>query len=136
MSDPETFLLVRRGILQFVFVKILYGLLTAIMKITETYREGYIAFDSAYLWLSLLYNSSVCISMYFLVMFYLQCHRDLMPYRPFGKFVCVKAIIFFTFWQGFLISILVAAGIIQGSEFYYETAQNDCDFMKFGVHIV
>lgn len=31
------------------------------------------------------------------------------------KFLCVKGIIFFSFWQGFGISILVAMGLLQTS---------------------
>lgn len=61
ISDPDVFLIIRRGILQFVIVKPLMSLLILILKISGNYHEGYISKDSAYLWLSLLYNISVCI---------------------------------------------------------------------------
>ncbi|KAH6560211.1 hypothetical protein BASA60_000411 [Batrachochytrium salamandrivorans] len=35
---------------------------------------------------------------------------------PMPKFICVKAIIFLTFWQGLFVAFLVAAGVISGSD--------------------
>jgi Organic solute transporter Ostalpha len=98
MRDPETFLFVRQGVLQFIIIKPLLAILVLILKVCGKYEEGYIAWDSSYLWMSLAYNTSVCWSMYCLVMFYIQCARDLKPHRPVPKFICVKAIVFLTFW--------------------------------------
>ncbi|KXS19790.1 DUF300-domain-containing protein [Gonapodya prolifera JEL478] len=113
VSDPNVFLLIRRMILQFVIVKPLVGVLTLMLKLAGWYYEGWIALGSAYLYFSLAYNVSVSLSMYGLVMFYLTCHHDLAPFRPLPKFLVVKAIIFFSFWQSFVISILVWAGAIR-----------------------
>lgn len=38
--------------------------------------------------------------------------------RPMPKFLCVKGILFFSFWQALSISALVAAGIIRKSKFF------------------
>ncbi|KAI8833743.1 organic solute transporter Ostalpha-domain-containing protein [Chytridium lagenaria] len=119
MSDPHTFLNIRRGVLQFALVKPVLSFLTVMFKFGGAFHEGYVALDSAYLWISLSYNLSVCCSMYCLVIFYLQCSRDLRAYRPFPKFVCVKAIIFFSFWQGLALSFFVWAGVIKGKEEKY-----------------
>lgn len=81
MSDPRTFLFIRRGVLQFVILKLILAVIILLLKISGQYNEGYIAWNSAYLWLSLIYNLSVCFCMYCLVMFYLQMKLDLKPYR-------------------------------------------------------
>jgi hypothetical protein len=99
MSNPNSFLKVKQGVLQFVVLKPIIGILIMTLKAWKLYDEGYIAWGSAYLWLSLIYNLSVCTAMYFLVLFYQQCSKDLKPYRPMPKFICVKAIIFLTFWS-------------------------------------
>jgi hypothetical protein len=98
MSNPFTFLKIKQGVLQFVIVKPIVGILIMILKAWNVYHEGYIAWGSSYFWLSLIYNISVCTAMYCLVMFYQQCANDLKPYRPIPKFICVKGIIFVTFW--------------------------------------
>lgn len=108
MSDARTFLRIKRGVLQFVILKPVLSFLIMLLKGLDgntqslflAYDEGYIAWSSSYLWLSLAYNVSVCTAMYWLVMFYIQCHDDLLPYRPMPKFICVKSIIFLTFWWG------------------------------------
>lgn len=48
-----------------------------------------------------------------LAMFWVATHNDLQPFRPMPKFLCVKGIIFFSFWQGFMVSVLVKLGWVK-----------------------
>ncbi|KAI8899584.1 organic solute transporter Ostalpha-domain-containing protein [Globomyces pollinis-pini] len=121
VGDPDNFLLIKQGVLQFVILKPIIGVFIMGLKIFDLYDEGYIAWDSSYLWLSLIYNASVCTAMYCLVLFYYQCSHDLKPYRPMPKFICVKSLIFLTFWQGLLVSFLVWAGVIREKGTEYST---------------
>ncbi|KIY70667.1 DUF300-domain-containing protein [Cylindrobasidium torrendii FP15055 ss-10] len=111
-SDPYTFLYLKRGILQYVQLKPILALATVIFKATGTYNEGDLRANSGYLYVSIVYNISICVSLYCLAMFWIVVNDDLKPFRPFPKFLCVKGILFFSFWQAFLISILVATGTI------------------------
>ncbi|KAK0499557.1 DUF300 domain-containing protein [Armillaria luteobubalina] len=112
VSDPYTFLFLKRGILQYVQVKPVLALATVILKACGAFNEGDLRANSGYLYVSIIYNISICLSLYCLAMFWIVVNDDLKPFRPVPKFLCVKGILFFSFWQSILISILVAAGAI------------------------
>ena len=106
ISDPHTFLAVKRGILQYTWLKPILAIISIVMKATGTYEEGYLGLTSGYLWTGIVYNISVTLSLYSLAMFWVCLHEDLRPFRPVPKFLCVKLIIFASYWQGFFLSIL------------------------------
>ncbi|KKZ60362.1 hypothetical protein EMCG_04920 [[Emmonsia] crescens] len=112
ISDPYTFLAIKRGILQYAWLKPILALASIIMKATGTYQEGYLGISSGYLWTGIIYNLSVTISLYSLAMFWVCMHDDLKPFRPVPKFLCVKLIIFASYWQGFFLSILQWLGAL------------------------
>ncbi|KAI5918617.1 organic solute transporter Ostalpha-domain-containing protein [Camillea tinctor] len=112
ISDPYTFLAIKRGILQYAWLKPVLALAAVIMKATGIYQEGYIGVTSGYLWSGIIYNISVTVSLYSLGLFWVCMHDDLLPYRPVPKFLCIKLIIFASYWQGFFLSILVWLGAI------------------------
>ncbi|KAG9617176.1 DUF300-domain-containing protein, partial [Aureobasidium melanogenum] len=51
-------------------------------------------------------GASVTIAMFMLIQFYLQLKADLAEHRPFLKVLCIKLVIFFSFWQSLVISFL------------------------------
>ncbi|EFY86183.1 DUF300 domain protein [Metarhizium acridum CQMa 102] len=112
ISDPHTFLSIKRGILQYAWLKPILAIAAIVMKATGTYQEGYIGAKSGYFWSGIIYNISVTVSLYSLGLFWVCMHRDLTPFRPVPKFLCIKLIIFASYWQGFFLSILVWLGAI------------------------
>jgi hypothetical protein len=112
ISDPHTFLAVKRGILQYAWLKPILAIASIVMKATGTYEEGYLSLASGYLWTGIVYNLSVTVSLYSLAMFWVCLHNDLTPFRPVPKFLCVKLIIFASYWQGFFLSILQWLGAL------------------------
>ena len=54
--------------------------------------------------------------MYCLIQFYFQLRTDLSPHRPFLKILCIKLVIFFSFWQTLVISFLTSSsGLLKPS---------------------
>ena len=98
LADSDTFLFIRRGILQFIIVKPTLALVIMALKPWGLYSDGDISWHASYVYIIFFYNSSVSWCLYCLGMFYYTCNKDLAPYRPFPKFLCVKSIIFLTFW--------------------------------------
>lgn len=107
ISDPHTFLGIKRGILQYAWLKPILALTTIVMKATGTLQEGVLSPTSGYLWIGIVYNVSITVSLYALAMFWICMSADLKPFRPVPKFLCIKGIIFASYWQGFFLSILV-----------------------------
>ncbi|EME86382.1 uncharacterized protein MYCFIDRAFT_89109 [Pseudocercospora fijiensis CIRAD86] len=112
ISDPHTYLSIKRGILQYAWFKPILAIATVVCKATGTFREGIMAVNSGYLWTGLIYNVSICWCLYDLALFWVCMTQDLQPFRPMPKFLCIKGIIFASWWQGFFLSILVWLGAI------------------------
>ena len=70
IGDPYAFLFVKRGILQYVYLKPIITVLTMILKYSENYGEGHIEINNGYIWISLIYNVSCSLCFYCLIIFY------------------------------------------------------------------
>eukprot|EP01102_Stenamoeba_stenopodia_P014557 TRINITY_DN4846_c0_g1_i1.p1 TRINITY_DN4846_c0_g1~~TRINITY_DN4846_c0_g1_i1.p1 ORF type:complete len:503 (-),score=127.31 TRINITY_DN4846_c0_g1_i1:137-1645(-) len=102
----------KQMILQYTIVKPILAGLVIFLELRGTYHEGDFSPKYGYLYVCIIENISVTLALYYLVLFYLVSHDPLEPFRPVAKFLCVKMIIFFTFWQGIVISGLVFWGFL------------------------
>ncbi|CAA6667555.1 unnamed protein product [Spirodela intermedia] len=75
-------------------------------------------------WLSwtftIILNFSVSLALYALVIFYHVFAKELAPHRPLAKFMCIKGIVFFCFWQGIALDVFAAAGVIKSHHFWLD----------------
>lgn len=53
---------------------------------------------------TIILNLSVSLAMYSLVLFYHLFHTELAPHKPLAKILCIKGVVFFSFWQVIKIS--------------------------------
>ncbi|GAA93779.1 hypothetical protein E5Q_00425 [Mixia osmundae IAM 14324] len=121
ISDPYTFLALKRGILQYVQIKPVLAILTMLLKAVGSYGDGQLKATNGYTYISVVYNISITLCLYCLAMFWVCLSHDIQPFRPLPKFLCVKGIVFATFWQGFMLSILVSSGVISSPSYTKET---------------
>ncbi|KAJ6828735.1 transmembrane protein 184C-like [Iris pallida] len=69
---------------------------------------------------TIILNVSVTMALYALLVFYHVFAKELAPHKPFPKFMCIKGVVFFCFWQGILLELLTAAGIIRSHHFWLD----------------
>ena len=97
---------VKQGVLQFVLIKPITSVLSIVLDKYDMFCDGTYNLHCGFPWLAFVNNISVSLSLYFLVLFYKATEERLAPFNPFYKFVTVKAILFFSFWQSCLFQIL------------------------------
>lgn len=76
------------------------------------YDEGNFSFSNAWTYLVIINNMSQLFAMYCLLLFYRVLKEELSPIQPVGKFLCVKLVVFVSFWQAVMIALLVKVGVI------------------------
>ncbi|KAL3764344.1 hypothetical protein ACHAW5_003480 [Stephanodiscus triporus] len=100
------------GVLQYVLVRIIATIVMVVLQSLGKYHPEDWSWDSPAIYMVILINVSIAYAMYCLVKLYYATKDDLKEWNPLWKFLCIKGIIFFTFWQGFLISILHFFGVL------------------------
>lgn len=112
--DHHTLKLLKYWTWQFVVIRPVCSILMITLQILGMYPN----------WLSwtftIILNISVSLALYSLVLFYHVFAKELKPHKPLTKFMCVKGIVFFCFWQGIVLEILVALGIIRSHHFWLD----------------
>ena len=102
----------KQGTLQFCFIKPVMSLVVIILQAYGLYRDG--DWNSeGYLSITIIYNISISIALYALFLFYFATRDLLRPFDPALKFICVKAVIFLSFWQGVVLAVLEKINLIQ-----------------------
>lgn len=88
--------------MQFVLLR---PLTTIAMIISNLLYQGEWDFRSPQLYFVVITNISVCVAFSGLLKFYHAVHKDLEWCRPFPKFLCIKGVVFMTFWQYMALAI-------------------------------
>jgi len=99
-------------ILQYSLVKPTTAIITLALYGTSRLKT------SAIFWIAVINNASVSIALYYLIAFYqaAKSNASFVCAKPFAKFMSVKLIVFFVFWQSLFISTLSAFGWIKSSK--------------------
>lgn len=70
-----------------------------VTQLLELYCESSLHPSYAHVWVMSINALSVTIAMYCVIQFYVQLKQDLAEHKPFLKVLCIKLVIFFSFWQ-------------------------------------
>ncbi|CAG9563279.1 unnamed protein product [Danaus chrysippus] len=102
----------KHGILQYTLIRPLTTVISIICDLSGVYGESDFSPNVAFPYIIAINNLSQFVAMYCLVLFYRANRAELKPMKPIGKFLCIKAVVFFSFFQGVIINILVYCGVI------------------------
>merc|ERR1712154_479194 len=69
---------------------------------------------------TIILNLSITLAVTALIMFYHAFEPELEKYRTLAKFLCIKGVVFFAFWQGILLQILEHFEIVHSDKWYTE----------------
>lgn len=112
--DHHTLKLLKIWTWQFVVIRPVCSILMILFELIGFYPS----------WLSwtftIILNISVSMALYSLVLFYHVFANELAPHKPLAKFLCIKGIVFFSFWQGVALDVLVSAGVIKSHHFWLD----------------
>mmetsp|Transcript_42510 Transcript_42510/g.68947 ORF Transcript_42510/g.68947 Transcript_42510/m.68947 type:complete len:389 (+) Transcript_42510:172-1338(+) len=100
------------GTLQYVILRVAMTIFSVIMEAVGNYCSGNLRPSHGYIWDLVIINISVTIALYALVLFYVATSSELAPFNPGLKFVAIKFVIFFIFWQTVVLSMLESFGVI------------------------
>lgn len=92
--------------MQFVFLR---PIISVSLVISDSIHESRWDYRYPQLYLMVIENISIFFAFTGLLRFYHVVKEDLNWISPFSKFMCIKGVVFLTFWQGLLISIIANA---------------------------
>jgi hypothetical protein len=73
---------------------------------TSSSSSSFNQFNSPQFYITILQNISIFVAFTGLLKFYHAVDQELAWCRPFAKFLCIKGVVFMTFWQGLALSVL------------------------------
>ncbi|XP_055964144.1 transmembrane protein 184C-like [Sorex fumeus] len=112
------------GVLQYIVIRLITTYAAVICEIFKVYSEGTFSLHRAWMYLVIINNVSQFFAMYSLLIFHKALKEELRPIQAIGKFLCVKLVVFVTFWQAVLIALLVKFGVIsQNSTWEWQTEE-------------
>jgi len=92
--------------MQFVFVR---PLTSVALLIADAFKVSRWDWHYPQLYINIIVNFSVFFAFTGLLKIYHAIRDELRWCHPFSKFLCIKGVVFMTFWQGFVISIIAQA---------------------------
>lgn len=104
---------VKFGIVQYMIIKAVTGILAVILEPFDAYCEGDFKWNCGYPYMAVVLNFSQSWALYCLVQFYTITKDELAHIQPLAKFLTFKSIVFLTWWQGVAIAVFYSFGLVK-----------------------
>ncbi|CAF1196316.1 unnamed protein product [Didymodactylos carnosus] len=112
-ATPRWIWYIKWGLLQYAWITPTVSGIAVVLNLAGVYDNGNWTFSRGYPYITFIINFSQILAMYCLVTFYMNTKEELKPFKPLPKFLVIKAIVFFTFWQSVLMSGLAAIHVLR-----------------------
>ena len=113
MKPGHTFLYwLKYGTLQYTIISPVISIIAMVLNFFGYYGDGNVDWTRGYVYITLVQNVTQLTSLYCLVWLYVAMKNELAPFSPMAKFLVVKSVVFFTFWQSVGLAVLVKMSIL------------------------
>lgn len=113
---------IKQSGLQYVFIRPISTAIGIALMVYGIYCPGNLSPKYGYLYITVVVFISVSIALYGLIALYKFTHECLEEFHPLLKFLAIKFVIFFSFWQSIVVAGLVKIGVVHKTTYW--TADN------------
>ena len=103
------------GLLQYSWINPACSAIAVVLNLATVYASGHWQFNRGYPYITIIINISQTLALYSLVAFYMNTKEELQPFQPLAKFIVIKLIVFFIFWQSVFLSGLATLHILRNT---------------------
>ncbi|KAJ3168757.1 hypothetical protein HK101_011597 [Irineochytrium annulatum] len=115
-------------ILQYVIIRPAMTILALILESVDRLCPSSMNPKYGEFWVTSFNFVSVTVAMYALIIFYIVIHHEIDEHKPLWKFIAVKFVVFFSFWQSIVLSLLDSLGALKGNDYW--TPDNLADLIQ------
>jgi hypothetical protein len=112
VPNEEFLIKVKRFVVQYIIIKPLMTLIAVLLHIGGLYHNGSFSPYHGYMWVALIVNFSAFLALYWLFAFFESIRKVIASHNPISKFLAIKLLIFFIFWQSVAISFIYYFNVI------------------------
>jgi len=113
------------GILQYVPIRIIWAFVGFILQYNEAFQKGVWSPKVGFPYYIIIVNISQVWAIYNLLLFYHTMYEEIKNIKPLGKFLSIKLMVFFVFWQQLILTACVRLRFIKQSQTYTVTEVAD-----------
>ncbi|CAF3163564.1 unnamed protein product [Rotaria sp. Silwood2] len=103
------------GLLQYSWITPICSGIAVVLNLANVYNNGVWQFNRGYPYIIIIINISQTLALYTLVTFYNNMKDELKKFQPLAKFITIKLLVFFIFWQSVLMSGLATIGVLRNT---------------------
>ncbi|CCW68371.1 unnamed protein product [Phytomonas sp. Hart1] len=110
--DRYFYLRSKRWVLQCALIKPICSFIAMVTVPLGIYEENHFKINNVYTYTCITINISLTMALYYLILFEVECAKELHYAKTFLKFLCIKSIIFFSYWQSVSLNLAALAGFL------------------------